>query len=87
MKVFGFRRMTLLGIGFLLGSRMGRGPWEKAMGAWNEFQSRTGFGPEMVKQKLGRGDKESVSGARVGGNGHQSQKGQVNPGGKVMTEI
>jgi hypothetical protein len=44
MKVFGMRRMGLLGIGFLLGSRAGRGPWNKAMDAWNQVQRKTGVG-------------------------------------------
>lgn len=42
MKFFGFRPKTLLffGLGFLLGSRAGRGPWEKAMALWSELQGK-----------------------------------------------
>lgn len=42
MKFFGFRIKTLLffGLGFLLGSRAGPGPWEKAMALWSELQGR-----------------------------------------------
>ena len=34
------RRMLVLGIGFLLGSRAGRAPWEKAMGIASQAQSK-----------------------------------------------
>jgi uncharacterized protein YjbJ (UPF0337 family) len=42
MKIFGFRIKTLVffGVGFLLGSRAGRGPWDKAMEFWEQFQGR-----------------------------------------------
>ena len=61
MKVFGFRRMTLLGIGFLLGSRAGRGPWDKAMGAWNQLQSKTGVGTGRKAQTNGQSPKTDLA--------------------------
>jgi len=45
MKLFRVRRVTslgLLGAGFLLGSRAGEGPWNKARAGWKRFQEKAG---------------------------------------------
>jgi hypothetical protein len=53
--------MGLLGIGFLLGSRAGRGPWDKAMGAWNQVQNKTGVGIGQKSQGNGQSPKTEVA--------------------------
>lgn len=42
MKLFGFRLKTLVafGVGFLLGSRFGPGPWEQFMAWCNQLQGK-----------------------------------------------
>ncbi len=54
MKILRLRRLTLLGLGFLLGSRAGRGPWDKAVGAWNQVQDKAGsrLPTGQVKDKI-----------------------------------
>jgi hypothetical protein len=44
MKLFGLRIRTWIffGIGFLLGSRMGTGPWEQVMEMVNDLRGRAG---------------------------------------------
>jgi hypothetical protein len=44
MRLFGFRITTWLmfGIGFLLGSRAGNEPWQRAMEMFNEFRGQVG---------------------------------------------
>jgi len=66
MKVFGMRRMALLGVGFLLGSRAGRGPWDKAVDAWNQFQNKTGVGTGQKARADGQSPKtETAPGGKV----------------------
>jgi hypothetical protein len=87
MKVFRIRRMTLLGAGFLLGSRAGRGPWDKAAGAWRQVQEKVGSALrrggmkqkiEQAKEKLGRSSS---------GNGFGGQRGDLSTTAGRMTEI
>jgi hypothetical protein len=54
MKVLRLRRLTLLGVGFLLGSRAGRGPWNKTVDAWNQVQDKAGsrLPTGQVKEKI-----------------------------------
>ena len=40
--IFRVRSLGMLGAGFLLGSRAGRGPWNQAMTAWHRFQEKAG---------------------------------------------
>ena len=42
--------MTVFGAGFLLGSKQGTGPWEKAMAKFNEFQGNNPQVKEKVEQ-------------------------------------
>jgi hypothetical protein len=87
VKILRWRRMTLLGLGFLLGSRAGRGPWDKAAATWGAVQSKAGSGLrrggmkekiEQAKSKLGH----SSAGNGVGGPG-----ASLSTPARPMTEI
>ncbi|HET9770935.1 MAG TPA: hypothetical protein VFS16_08600 [Acidimicrobiia bacterium] len=42
MKLFRMRTLGMLGIGFLAGSRAGRGPWEKAQESMDQIKGKVG---------------------------------------------
>lgn len=44
MKLFRMRTLGMLGIGFLAGSRAGRGPWEKAQASMGQIKDKVGGG-------------------------------------------
>src|SRR5438132_8415823 len=74
MRFFGFRITTWLmfGIGFLLGSRAGKEPWQRAMEMWNDFrgegagsEAHTGNGHRREPaRKAGSDVMNTVSGSR-----------------------
>jgi hypothetical protein len=73
MKILRLRRLTLLGLGFLLGSRAGRGPWDKAVGAWNQVQDKAGsrLPTGQVKQKIEQAKGKLTHSSRENGFGGQ----------------
>ena len=71
MKLFRMRTLGLMGIGFLAGSRAGRGPWEKAQ--------------ESIGQLKGKMDGSmGKSGDGSSSNGFQGQYNKTSP---QMTEV
>ena len=44
MKLFRMKTLGVLGIGFLAGSRAGRGPWEKAQEGMGQLKGKVGGG-------------------------------------------
>jgi hypothetical protein len=67
--------MTLLGVGFLLGSRAGRAPWDKAKAAWSQVQDKAGSSlrPGQVKDKIQQAKgKLSHSNSGNGFGGHRT---------------
>ena len=44
MKLFKPTRMAIFGLGFLAGSRAGRGPWDAVESKFSQLQNRTGGG-------------------------------------------
>lgn len=42
MKLVRMRTLGMLGIGFLAGSRAGRGPWEKAQESMDQIKGKVG---------------------------------------------
>ena len=87
MKIFRIRRMTLLGVGFLLGSRAGRAPWDKAVATWTQVQEKAGAGLRrtQVKEKIEQAKgKLTHSGS---GNGAGGQRSDLSATGGHMTEI
>ena len=87
MKIFRIRRVSLLGLGFLLGSRAGRGPWDKAAATWTQVQEKAGAGLRRthVKEKIEQAKgKLTHSGS---GNGVGAQRSDLSATGGHMTEI
>ena len=72
MKLFRMRTMGAFGLGFLAGSRAGRGPWEK-----------TEATVEQLKAKMNGGPMGGNSGS-MSGNGVEGQSTKTNP---RMTEV
>jgi hypothetical protein len=66
------RTLGMLGIGFLAGSRAGRGPWEKAQASMDQ-----------IKDKVG-GTTGSANGATSSNGFNGGTRSQTNP---QMTEI
>ncbi len=87
MKVFRVRRMGLLGIGFLLGSRAGRGPWDKTMATWSQVSDKvsSGLSQGPVKQKIEQA-KEKLGHSHTG-NGFGGQRADLSTTAGHMTEI
>jgi hypothetical protein len=68
------RTLGMLGIGFLAGSRAGRGPWEKAQASMGQ-----------IKDKVGGGSPGSATNGATPSNGFNGgTRSQTNP---QMTEI
>ncbi|HEY4408514.1 MAG TPA: hypothetical protein VGO87_01420 [Acidimicrobiia bacterium] len=72
MKLFRMRTMSAFGLGFLAGSRAGRGPWEKAEATFGELKGKVNGG------SMG-GNTGSTS-----SNGFEGQYDKTNP---RMTEV
>ncbi len=87
MKVFRIRRMTLLGLGFLLGSRAGRGPWDKAVATWSQVQDKAGAGLRrtQVKEKIEQAKGKLTHSSS--GNGIGGQRADFSATGGHTTEI
>ena len=76
MKLVRMRTLGMFGIGFLAGSRAGRGPWEKAQESMDQIKGKVG------------GSTGSTGGQSYGStsaNGMDSQKGSQ--GAPAMTEM
>ena len=74
MRIVRMRTLGMLGIGFLAGSRAGRGPWEKAQA-----------GMDQIKDKVGGGTTGSAgNGVDVVERIRRRHRSQTNP---QMTEI
>jgi hypothetical protein len=69
--------MTLLGVGFLLGSRAGRGPWDKTAAAWSQVQDKAGSGLRkgQLKEKIQQA--KGKLGHSASGNGFAGQRGDL----------
>jgi hypothetical protein len=87
MKIFRVRRMTLFGLGFLLGSRTGRGPWDKTVKTWNQVQDKAGasLNRTQVKEKIEQA-KGKLSHSSSG-NGSRGQRSDLSSTGGQMTDI
>lgn len=72
MKLFRMRTMGAFGLGFLAGSRAGRGPWEKAQATAEQLKEKVNGGP------MGGGTGPTSS------NGFEGQYDKNNP---RMTEV
>jgi hypothetical protein len=72
MKLFRMRTLAAFGLGFLAGSRAGRGPWEKAEATM-----------EQLKGMIGRG---SMGGGSMSSNGFDGQRSQAGSGMPPKTE-
>jgi hypothetical protein len=72
MKLVRMRTLGLFGLGFLAGSKAGRGPWEKAQA-----------GMDQIKDKVSGGSPGGGMGP-TSSNGFEGQRSQHNP---QMTEI
>ena len=57
MKLFGMRLRTLgiFGIGFLAGSRAGRGPWDKAQAGMDQLKERVTGDDGSLSMNAGNG--------------------------------
>jgi hypothetical protein len=76
MKLFRMRTMGAFGLGFLAGSRAGRGPWEKAQATAEQLKGTA----EQLKGKVnGGGGPGSTS-----SNGYEGQWNKTDP---RMTEV
>jgi hypothetical protein len=76
MKLVRMRTLGMLGIGFLAGSRAGRGPWEKAQESMGQIKGKVG------------GSTGSTGGGTYGStssNGMESQRGTE--GSPALTEM
>jgi hypothetical protein len=67
------RTLGMFGIGFLAGSRAGRGPWEKAQSSMDQ-----------IKDKVGGGSMGPGTNGSTPSNGFEGTRSQSNP---QMTEI
>lgn len=78
MKLVRMRTLGMFGIGFLAGSRAGRGPWEKAQASMDQIKDKVGgtTGPSM-----GSGSNSTLTSS----NGMDSQRG--NQGSPALTEM
>jgi len=87
MKVFRIRRVTLLGVGFLLGSRAGRGPWDKAAASLGQVQEKAGSALRRgrVKEKIEQA--KGKLGHSSSGNGFGGQRSDLSTTAGRMTEI
>lgn len=77
MKLVRMRTLGMFGIGFLAGSRAGRGPWEKAQSSM-----------EQIKGKVNGGSMGSTGGDSYGStspNGMDNQRGTQ--GSPALTEM
>jgi hypothetical protein len=73
MKLVRMKTLGLFGLGFLAGSRAGRGPWEKAQA-----------GMDQIKGKVGAGPGGCEPGGSMTSNGLEGGRGQTTP---QVTEI
>jgi hypothetical protein len=64
MKLVRMKTLGLFGLGFLAGSRAGRGPWEKAQA-----------GMDQIKDKVAGGS----GGGSTSSNGFDGQRGEATP--------
>ena len=72
MKLRRMKTLGLFGLGFLAGSRAGRGPWEKAQA-----------GMDQIKGKVSGGSMGGGTGS-MSSNGFEGQRSENNP---QLTEI
>ena len=73
MRIVRMRTLGMLGIGFLAGSRAGRGPWEKAQASMDQ-----------IKDKVGGTTGSATNGATSSNGFNGGTRSQTNP---QMTEI
>ncbi|HEV7535813.1 MAG TPA: hypothetical protein VGP90_09275 [Acidimicrobiia bacterium] len=73
MKLLKMRTLGLFGLGFLAGSKAGRGPWEKA---------QAGVG--QIKEKVGGSSMAPGGNGSTSSNNFEGQRSQNNP---QLTEI
>ena len=73
MKLIRLKTLGLFGLGFLAGSRAGRGPWEKA---------QAGMG--QIKGKVAGGSGGSEPAGSMTSNGYDARRSQTTP---QVTEI
>ena len=80
MKIVRMKTLGMLGIGFLAGSRAGRGPWEKAQASMDQLKGKVG-GTTGSSSSMGSGTNSSLTSS----NGIDSPRG--NQGSPAMTEM
>ena len=51
MRIVRMRTLGMLGIGFLAGSRAGRGPWEKAQAGMDQIKDKVGGGSHGLREQ------------------------------------
>ena len=73
MRIVRMRTLGMLGIGFLAGSRAGRGPWDKAQASMDQ-----------IKDKVGGTTGSATNGATASNGFNGGTRSQTNP---QMTEI
>jgi hypothetical protein len=73
MKLRRMKTLGLFGLGFLAGSRAGRGPWEKAQA-----------GMDQIKDKVSGGSGGCGPGGSTSSNGFDAQRAHATP---QVTEI
>ena len=77
MKLVRMRTLGMFGIGFLAGSRAGRGPWEKAQSSMDQ-----------IKGKVNGESTGSTNGNTYGSTSSNSMEGQRGSEGKpALTEM
>jgi hypothetical protein len=75
MKLVRMRTLGMLGIGFLAGSRAGRGPWEKAQESMGQIKGKVGGSTGSTGGHYGS----------TSSNGMESQRGTE--GSPALTEM
>jgi hypothetical protein len=73
MKLLRLKTLGLFGLGFLAGSRAGRGPWEKAQA-----------GMDQIKGKVAGGAGGSEFSGSMTSNGSDGRRSQITP---QVTEV
>jgi hypothetical protein len=64
MKLFRMRTLGVLGIGFLAGSRAGRGPWEKAQSSMDQIKGKVGGSTGSGGDSYGSTSENGIEGQR-----------------------
>jgi hypothetical protein len=64
MKLFRMKTLGMLGIGFLAGSRAGRGPWEKAQASMDQIKGKVGGSTGSSGDSYGSTSANGIEGQR-----------------------